>query len=93
MGTGRAELRATVILEVLAVAAEIWVGAAAPVRTRATTAVRMMMLFMTGTIPGIYRFKLLIFIYLANVMLSAFRSRLDRRERTWEPGEPSCEPR
>jgi len=46
MGVGRAELRATVILEEVE-AAETWVEAAAPVRTRATTAVRIMKLFMT----------------------------------------------
>jgi hypothetical protein len=45
MGVGIAELRATVILE-LEVAAETWVEAAAPVRTRATTAARTMMFFM-----------------------------------------------
>jgi len=40
MGVGRALLRATVILE--EVAAETWVEATAPVRTRATTAARTM---------------------------------------------------
>jgi hypothetical protein len=41
MGVGIAELRATVILE-LEVAADTWVEAAAPVRTRAITVARTM---------------------------------------------------
>ena len=45
MGVGRALLRATVILEEEA-AAETWVEATAPVRTRATTAARTI-IFMT----------------------------------------------
>jgi len=44
MGVGRAELRATVTFDEVE-AAETCVEAAAPVRTRATTAVRTIMLF------------------------------------------------
>jgi hypothetical protein len=63
MGVGIAELRATVILE-LEVAAETWVEAAAPVRTRATTAARTMMFFMTA--PGTSLCRWLKLVYLAD---------------------------
>jgi len=49
MGVGRALLRATVIFEE-ELAAETWVEATAPVRTRATTAARTM-IFMTFSYP------------------------------------------
>jgi hypothetical protein len=57
MGVGIAELRAMVILE-LEVAAETCVEAAAPVRTRATTAARTMMFFMVDTPKVVFTFKI-----------------------------------